>query len=329
MTLTEKFQNSLCREKSILPGEKILIACSGGPDSTALFYLLNNLSSSWKLKLRILHFNHSLRGRESDADAAFVKKMARHFKIPCSMAKGRVQEKARKERLSLEEAARFERYDFFIRAAKKHKVKKVVLAHTLDDQAETVLMRLFQGTGLRGLCGIRKKNVMKGVSFLRPLLEFEKAEILSFLKERKVRFREDKSNRQTSFLRNRIRLKFLPWLKKDVNPRIVQALARIPAIACEEVELLSEMEEDAWKRVFKSRQKRAVEMDRSAFLSCSAPLQFRILDRALKCLDLKSGVNFDAWQRIRGHLSQKNYRCSLPKSIDFILTPSKLRLYRE
>lgn len=329
MTLAEKFQNSLCHEKSILPGERIYIACSGGPDSTALFYLLKNLSASWKLKLGILHFNHSLRGRESDGDKVFVEKMARRFKVPFYSAKGRVKEKAREERLSLEEAARFARYDFFTRAAKKRGVKKVVLAHTIDDQAETVLMRLFQGTGLRGLCGIRRTSVMGGVSFIRPLLDFEKAEILSFLKGEKIRFRDDKSNRQTSFLRNRIRLKFLPWLKKDVNPRIVQALARISVIANEELELLSEMEEEAWKRVFKSRQRRAVDMERIAFLNCSAPLQFRILNRALKCLDAKSGVNFEAWQGIRRHLSKKSYRCSLPKDIDFILTPLSLRLYRK
>ncbi len=329
MTLTEKFEKNLSYDKNILPGEKVLIACSGGPDSIALVYLLKGLQKSWNLDLGILHFNHCLRGRDSSLDEKFVKDTARKLRIPFYSARGKVKKKASAEKWSLEEAARFARYGFFVKKAKRLKAHKVVLAHTIDDQAETVLMRLFQGTGLRGLCGIRKVKRLEGISFVRPFLELEKQEILLFLKKNKTAFRLDKSNRQESFLRNRIRLKIMPVLKKDVNPGIVRALARIPSIVSDELALISGIEEDAWRNSFQSRKGRVLKLRREAFLSYPAPLQFRLLERGLKRMDPRSGINFEAWQRIRKNLSQKTYRCSLPKDIDFILTASDLKLYKK
>jgi tRNA(Ile)-lysidine synthase len=221
------------------------------------------------------------------------------------------------------------RYDFFLKTAKRHKIKKVVLAHTLGDQAETVLMRILQGTGLRGLQGIREVCKTKGVSFIRPLLTFTKKELLNFLRVEGINYRKDESNDSLQFLRNRIRLELIPALQRDFNPRIVEALSRIPAIVSEESELIGELEAKAWKKTFRKIRGEKVELRRAPFLKYHPALQFRLVDKALKLLDRQSGLSFEAWERLRRGLVRPRFCCSLPKDIDFAMTPKNLTLYRK
>lgn len=329
MDLLSRFQTSLERQRLLSKGERFFVACSGGPDSTALFLLVHALSAQWNLKTGLLHFNHGLRGRSSDRDERFVKALARRFQVPCYIARGHVEARARKGRLSLEEAAREARYDFFERVAKKRRIRKIALAHTREDQAETILMRIIQGTGIRGLLGIRPQIKWGKTLLIRPLLEFSKEELLAFLKERGASFCEDRSNQSMRFVRNRLRHQLFPWLEREFNPRVVESLARISEIIREETELLALLEKAAWKRTFKGRRRQKLELDRSAFLKFPAPLQFRILERGLKRLDPKSGLLFDAWRRIQPEMSRKRFRVSLPRDIDLILTPRRLTLYKK
>ncbi len=329
MSFPKRFEQILENQKLILPGDKLFVACSGGPDSVALFYLLQNLQKKWNLKLGLLHVNHGLRGQASNQDEKFVRLLAKQFRVPgvSQEIKGRLKSKFKKE--SLEEAARRIRYDFLIRMAKRFRIFKIALAHTQDDQAETILMRILQGTGLEGLAGVRSELMIKGVTLVRPLLEFRKREILDFLNTRKIPFRNDRSNLSEKFVRNRIRHKLLPWLEKEFNPRLVPALARLPTIVKEENILLSQLEETAWKRVFNRRLRKRIYLHRKKFLNLPPSLQFRILRRALKKLDHDSGLNFDAWQKLKPCLERSQYRYSLPKDIDLSLTPSKLVIYKK
>lgn len=329
MNFPERFERILQEQKLILPGEKIWIACSGGPDSVALFHLLCSLRRKWRLRLGLIHFNHGLRGNEAGQDVRFVRSLAKKNRLPFCTARGKIQSLARKDRLSLEEAARKARYDFFVETARRYRIPKMALAHTQNDQAETVLMRILQGTGLRGLLGIRSKIKMGSVIFIRPLLEFSKEEIRNFLEAKQIPYREDSSNRSLQFLRNRIRRRLLPRLAREFNPRIVQTLARIPAIVREEHELFQELETKAWKRIFKTADSRKVELKRRYFLKCLPPLQFRILERALRKLDFQSGLGFDAWKRLRPELTRAKFRVSLPRDIDLELTPSKISIYKK
>lgn len=305
------------------------MACSGGPDSVALFHLLQTLAVKFSWKLGLVHFNHQLRPGAAQADERFVKALAREFKVPFFCGTGNVKQEAQTKKTSIEEAARHMRYDFFCRLAKVKKFPTVVLAHTLDDQAETVLMRVLQGTGLRGLQGVREVYRVGKVSFVRPLLAFTKKEILGFLRAAKCTYRKDTSNDSVKFLRNRIRLELIPQLQRDFNPRVAEALARIPAIVSGESALISELEEEAWKKILKKRSGPKVELRRSAFLKCHPAIQFRIVERALKKLDPQSGLSFEAWERLRPGLSRFSYRCSLPKDIDFALTPKSVLLHKK
>jgi tRNA(Ile)-lysidine synthase len=327
--LLGRFEAHLLEKSFFGSGERILVACSGGPDSVALFHLLHELSPENKWELGLVHFNHQLRPGAAKTDERFVKTLARKFHVPFDSGTGNVKHEARETKTSIEEAARKMRYDFFLKTAKRRRIKKVVLAHTLGDQAETVLMRILQGTGLRGLQGIREVYKIKGVSFIRPLLTFTKEELLNFLRMKGIASRKDESNGSSQFLRNRIRLKLIPMLQRDFNPRIVEALSRIPAIVSEESELIAGLEERAWKKTFKKIRGVKVELRRAPFLKCHPALQFRLVDKALKLLDRQSGLSFEAWERLRRGLARPRFCCSLPKDIDFALTPKNLALYKK
>ena len=327
-SLLLSFEESLRCHSRIFPGEKIFIACSGGPDSVALFRLLQSLQKKWRFKLGILHFNHQLR-KAADRDEHFVRKLATQAAVPIFIGSGKVSAQAAAEGQSIEEAGRKARYRFFVQAAKKHSIRKIAVGHTLNDQAETVLMRVLQGTGLHGLCAIRPEMKQEGISFVRPLLGVSKKEILDFLRKNRIRFCEDESNRSPRFLRNRIRRELLPWIAREINPRIVETLARIPAILQDESEFLTKLEQAAWKKVFKRRDPSKIHLNRSLFLKFPRALQFRVLDYALKQLDPRSGLSFDAWSGLRGKLARPSYCHSLPRDIDFSLTRSKLIIYKK
>ncbi|HTL46506.1 MAG TPA: tRNA lysidine(34) synthetase TilS [Verrucomicrobiae bacterium] len=322
-----RFQQHLKLRKLILPGEKVYIACSGGPDSTALFHLLCALREKGGLKLGLLHVNHGLR-REALRDEKFVRALGRKYKVPVLVKRVNVKALARRERLSLEEAARQARHAFF-REAGRRGVSKIALAHTRDDQAETVLMRLIQGTGLRGLAGVRESMDLGKVRLVRPLLDFSKPEILGYLKENKFAYVRDKTNRSTKFLRNKIRHKLLPFLEKEFHPGIRAVLARVPRTLEREQEILSRLEEKAYGKIVAQVRGAKAHLRRVPFLGLPEALQFRVLDRVLKQLDGRSGLSFENWEGLKPHLERPSYRHSLQKDIDFALTPRHITLFKK
>jgi tRNA(Ile)-lysidine synthase len=219
-----RFQETIKKYGLIQRGDKILVAVSGGPDSLALLLQLFGLKSKLGLTLHIAHVDHMSR-RDSSLDAHFVESLAKKLKLPVSLAK--LNPKLSQSKGSLEEIYREARLAFFIQTAKKVKADKVALGHNLDDQAETVLMRVLRGTGLSGLTGISAKRSLHGVVFIRPLLETTRREIDKFLKSRSIKPRIDSTNRQNLFLRNKIRHNLVPLLKKEYNKNIVQVLANL------------------------------------------------------------------------------------------------------
>lgn len=328
MDLLDSFKEKI-KEFPLRKNTQFLIACSGGVDSVVLLYLFSKLKKERNWKPYVVHFNHGLRGREALLDAKFVESLAKKHKIPVFSDKGNVSKYAKENNYSLEEAARYLRYEYICSLAKKKKVKKVFLAHNLNDQAETVLMRLVKGTGLKGLRGIRPKMRMEGIDFFRPLLSFEKKEILEYAKRHKIRYRKDASNRSKRFLRNRLRLDVVPYLQKNVNPKVLEALARVPEIVDQEILALENLEDKSWKDLKVRKKKNQVDFDRKRWEALESIFQYRLLDRALKKLNPKSGLNHKAWIRLRKKLSDKKYRCSLARNVDFVLTPSKIELYKQ
>lgn len=222
--MLKKFLETIKRYGLIQRGDKILIAVSGGPDSLSLLFQLSGLKTRLGLTLHIAHMDHSLR-KDSRLDALFVKRWADKLKIPITIKQLNPEIKNRKG--SLEESLRNARLDFFIRSARKIKADKVALGHNLDDQAETILMRLLRGTGLSGLSGISPKRKIRDVIFIRPLLETSRREIENFLKHKRIKPRIDSTNKEDLFLRNKIRHNLIPLLKNKYNQNIVEVLANL------------------------------------------------------------------------------------------------------
>lgn len=189
-------------------------------------------------------------------------------------------------------------------------------------------MRLLQGTGLRGLQGMRPIIQKEGVTYIRPLLHLSRAEILGFLKENSFAYRKDPTNLSPHFLRNRIRHELLPLLERKFNPRMREILIRLAETARIETAGWDEWAKDHWRNFIRYRKNGTVRLHRDSFLSLPPSLQFRVLDHALRAFDPESGLNFKSWERIEAGLKKRRFRMSLPRNLDLALTPQTLSFSR-
>ncbi len=239
----------VCREKKLFsPGDGLVIACSGGVDSVALTDLIQRLAPGWKLRLCIAHFEHGIRGRESAEDAEFVKRMAAYRQIPFRMERSDVPGYAAVYHLSLETAARELRYAFLRNLCRELEYDGILLAHHGDDQAETVLMRLLRGAGMEGLSAMSYKQD----GLIRPLLSFRKKELEVYCRERRLSFREDRTNQIPDAMRNRLRLELLPILREKYNPSLDEVLCRLADMAGEEQDFLHKEAERLLPRLLRN-----------------------------------------------------------------------------
>lgn len=215
-------------------GEHVLAAVSGGADSVALTYVLHHLQKEMDIRLTVAHLNHGIRGREAENDARFVSQLAWSIGAPCLLGEIDVPRLAEKSGVSLEMAAREARYDFLVRAAKEAGAHCVATAHTADDQVETILLKLARGTGLQGLVGIPWTSEWNGVRIVRPLRSIYRTELEAFLRSHGLKWREDRTNQDPHYLRNRVRHEIIPLLEKRLNPRVREAIVRMAEIIGEE-----------------------------------------------------------------------------------------------
>ncbi len=226
-SMLDRIVATAARHRMLPPGARVIAAVSGGPDSVCLLHVLRNLAPRLGFELAaVAHFNHKLRGADSDADERFVADMADALGIPFHSASA-----APPKRGNLEQAARRARQRFFRALLRKLPADGVALGHTRDDQAETVLFRLLRGSGLAGLAGILP---VTADGIVRPLLDVTRTEVLAYLGERGIGWREDATNRQLQFARNRVRHELLPQLSRDWNPQAPQVLAHLADLAYEE-----------------------------------------------------------------------------------------------
>lgn len=236
MTKLEKQLRAAWRQFGVPNDAAIVVAVSGGADSTALLDAL----ARWRKRkqpsgpLFVAHLNHQLRGAESDEDEHFVGALAARLELPFLSERIAVQELARAHKQNLEAAARQARYDFLQRAAQQNRAMFILTAHTQDDQAETVLMRLLRGSGAEGLRGIFPQTRLRdGVTLLRPMLSATRADVLAHCQHYGLSYRTDSSNLSPDFTRNRIRQELLPLLH-TFNPRVNETLARTAGLLAEE-----------------------------------------------------------------------------------------------
>jgi len=248
MMVVEKVKNAIREYGLIKKNERIVVGVSGGPDSVALLYALNNLKKELRLSLHIAHLDHLLR-RGSGRDKEFVERLASRLKIPLTCAQINIRALAKKG--SLEEIARNARLEFFFKVARRIKARKIALGHNLDDQAETVLMRILRGTGLYGLSGILPKRNIAGYEIIRPLIKVRRSEIQTFLEGKKIRPCLDASNRQEIYFRNKIRHRLLPLLERNYNKNIKALLSNLAEGAALDYDYLDRAAEQVYRRLGK------------------------------------------------------------------------------
>lgn len=220
MELVDYMRQKLESRKQLFKGATLVVGVSGGVDSVSLLKLLVLLAPEYDLRLIVAYFHHQLR-RAANKEAMLVKDLAEKFGLKFVMVKGDVKRLAQRQKLTIEEAGRMWRYVFLQQVAMRYKADLIVTAHTADDQVETVIMNWLRGAGVRGLAGMKELEN----KIWRPLLEVPKAELKKFAKEQKLKYREDASNKQLCYTRNRIRQELIPFLAK-FNPNINVAMLR-------------------------------------------------------------------------------------------------------
>ena len=269
----------------------VVIGVSGGPDSVALVNILHNVNQRHfpECRLYIAHLNHKLRGAASDKDADYVKNLALQLNLPVIINEVDIASVSKESKLSIEESARIERYKFLEYCALNVGAHYVAVAHTADDNVETLLHRIIRGTGVLGLCGIkatRPISARSGITLIRPLLNIWKEDVINYLEMEKLSFRVDSSNMEKVYLRNRIRLDLIPMLEKSYNKKIKHALANLCKISNTNYRIIEELSASLSKAsVLELGNNRSV-IDVCAFLASSEIVQQSVLHDVFSEMDI-------------------------------------------
>jgi tRNA(Ile)-lysidine synthase len=279
LKFVEKVKKTIKKYRMLESGDRVVVGVSGGPDSMALLYALNRIKKKNNLTLKVAHLNHGFRGKEAQKEAEFVEEMAKKLKLFCEVKTFDVPAYKKKTSLSSQEAARVVRYQFLEEVREQFQASKIALGHNADDQAETLMMWLLRGTGLKGLSGIPpvRENVI-----VRPLIETTREEIEEYIREKEIPFVIDSSNQKTDYLRNRIRHEIFPLLKEHYNPQLVKGLVQTASIIRQENEYLEGIVKDILKDIIVSKNGESVVIDGKRLLEIPTAIQLRCVRGALE-----------------------------------------------
>ena len=308
----------LSGELSLLPEpRRLLVAVSGGADSMALLCGLLQLRGELALSLHVAHLDHQLRGPASREDAEWLCGVCQQHDVPLTIGRADVAQAASRAGTGIEETARNARYEFLERTACGTRCQVIALAHTADDQAETILHHILRGTGLAGLRGIpRERQLDSGIRLLRPLLDVDRSTVRDFLSQIQQDFREDASNQDDSFTRNRIRLSLLPLLTDEYNPQICQALLRLSRQAGEAQTAFDALAGSLLERTLESSSANECRLKWQPFQDVPRHLIRETLSLLWKRLSWpRQKMGFDQWDELAGILLGGG-AATLPAEID-------------
>ncbi|UCH12011.1 MAG: tRNA lysidine(34) synthetase TilS, partial [Candidatus Omnitrophota bacterium] len=321
--MLKRIKDTIHKFSMLKKGDNVLVAISGGPDSVCLLLVLNSIKKKFGINLFCAHLNHRLRGVESDCDERYVKRLTKKHRIPLLIESRNVTKFAKDKKFSLEQAARKLRYDFLLQTARKIGADKIAVGHTKDDQVETLFMRLFRGTGLRGLRGIPGvRKISPNISIIRPLIETPREEILFFLKKRKIRARLDSTNAQTAFLRNRIRHELLPHIEKYYSPRIKEILTRTADSLDADYDYLIKQQHKAFKRIAKIKKDASISLPIKGLKSL--PISFKRGVVRIAIENVKGnleGIDYRHWVKIEDLMEGATTSLHLPGGINVVKRP--------
>jgi len=330
--LTEQALAFIRRHDLVSTGETLVVGVSGGPDSVCLLYLLVGLKEELGICLHVAHLNHMLRGAESDGDAEYVFGLANRLGVAATLGRESVKDYRKEHRLSLEEAARQVRYHFLADVAGEVGANRVAVGHTLDDQVETILMRLVRGAGALGLQGMKPLTEWESVQgkampkIIRPLLETSREKVTEYCRQHDLAPRQDSSNLSPSHLRNRIRYELMPLLR-SYNPRIDEALLRMADTLAAESDFLQQQVSLAWDKVV-AEDGGALVLGAKEFKSLHPALQRHLLREVVRrILGSLEDIEWKHIEQLRRALDlPKGKRVALPRGLTLYVEKGRCRV---
>lgn len=317
--------------KLVNAARPVIVGVSGGPDSVCLLHAVASLRDQFDLDLHAAHVNHLLRGEESEADAAYVARLCDNLSVPLTVHAADVAARSHATRRSLEEAGRDARLDLFHSLSKKLGAQAVLLGHTADDQAETILMHVIRGSGLRGFRGMERMTHWTsgphlGLRIARPLLALWRQDTERYCVENDLQPRADSSNQSPEFMRNRVRREVLPLLE-ELNPRVKESILRLGASAGEADAFLESTLDALWPALAR-KSGDTLALDRDGMRSLEHPIQAVALRRALRELrgDLREVREVHVTEMLDLMASNEGGVVSLPGGLAFIAEQGRLTL---
>ncbi len=282
--LNERILEFIRINKLVEPGQKILVAVSGGQDSVCLLHTLYRLQKELNITLYVAHLNHQLRGEESERDSRYVSELSFNLGIPAIIEKADITGYQSQHKLTLEEAAREVRYSFLTRIAKIVGAERVAIGHTRNDQAETILLHMIRGTGTTGLRGLypihEARFAGQNLTIIRPLLEITRQETENYCAQIQLHPCLDSSNLSLSLLRNRVRNELLPLLQ-SYNPGIIDSLLRTARIARDDLDFLEQEADRVWSTTVEKQDEIFI-FDKKYFKKMYPAIQRHLLRRAIE-----------------------------------------------
>lgn len=275
----DKVLSTINKHNLIQKGDKIVLGLSGGPDSVCLLHVLNRLKKDFNIEIYAAHLNHQIRGIEAQKDALYVSKLCEDMGIIFFVKSINVPKYCENEGLSLEEGARKLRYEMFYEIKDKIKANKIAIGHNLNDQAETVMMRIMRGTGLKGLKGI---DYIRDNCIIRPILDVERSEIEEYCEAYNLNPRIDKTNLENIYTRNKIRLDLLPYMKDNFNSNVIESIVRMSNSLKSDNDYIEKEAEAKFREVSNIKEKGFVEINLDDFVCLHDAIKVRVLRNSIK-----------------------------------------------
>lgn len=311
----DKVLSTINKHNLIQKGDKIVLGLSGGPDSVCLLHVLNRLKKDFNIEIYAAHLNHQIRGIEAQKDALYVSKLCEDMGIIFFVKSINVPKYCENEGLSLEEGARKLRYEMFYEIKDKIKANKIAIGHNLNDQAETVMMRIMRGTGLKGLKGI---DYIRDNCIIRPILDVERNEIEEYCEAYNLNPRIDKTNLENIYTRNKIRLDLLPYMKDNFNSNVIESIVRMSNSLKSDNDYIEKEAEAKFREVSNMKEKGFVEINLDDFVCLHDAIKVRVLRNSIK--HILGDTNFVDQRHIEDIMSLEdnskvNKMLTLPRNI--------------
>lgn len=276
--ILEKVLSTINKYNLIENGDKIVLGVSGGPDSICLLHILNRLKENFDIEIYAAHLNHQLRGIEAQKDALYVSQMCEDMGITYFIKSIDVSKYCKENSLSIEEGARKLRYEMFDEIKLKTYSNKIAIGHNLNDQAETILMRIMRGTGLQGLRGI---EYIRDNGIIRPLLDVERTEIEKYCEDNNLNPRIDKTNLESIYTRNKIRLELIPYMKDNFNSNTVESIVRMSNSLRQDSDYIEEQAKMKFDEVC-NLNSNEVEIELKDYINLNIAIKNRVIRNSIK-----------------------------------------------